>query len=273
MDQREQNERPNTGISAVIISYNTARTIGRCLQAVAQVTDETLVLDSFSDDGTVELCRQYGARVIPQEWLGYAATKNLGQDMAENDWILSIDADEILSEELIASLRSLQRRRGEAYALDRLTSFCGKWIYHCGWYPERKIRLFHRDEVRWGDELVHETLRMPAHCKVVRLRGKLYHDSFADENDHWRRLRKYARLSAEELLRQGRRPTWVHRYLSPAARFSRTYFLKLGFLDGRAGWIISVRSARMVYLRYRLLDAMWRLCDREKVDEAGKNSE
>lgn len=245
-------------ISAVIICQNSARTIGACLNALTQVAAEVIVLDSDSHDGTQEICRQYGVRLVNQPFLGYSATKNLGNKMARYDWILSIDADEVLSDELIASLRNWKPEECTVYALDRLTNFCGKWIYHCGWYPEWKVRLFDRREVFWKDELVHETLHIPPHFKVVRLKGKLLHYSYADEQDHLRRMERYALLGAKDLLRKGQRPAVWKKYLAPIARFIKTYFVKLGILDGRAGWIISKRNAWMVWRRYQLLSEMWK---------------
>lgn len=258
MEKEPTTPSPQPAISAVIICRNAARTIGPCIEALAKVAAEVIVLDSNSDDGTQEICWQHGVRLIEQPFLGYSATKNLGNKMARHDWILSIDADEVLSDELIASLRNWRPEAHAVYALDRLTDFCGQWIYHCGWYPEWKVRLFNRKEVYWKDELVHETLHIPPHCKVVKLQGKLLHYSFADEQDHLQRMEKYARLGAEELFRKGRRPAFWKKYLSAIARFIRTYFVKLGILDGRAGWIISKRNAWMVWKRYRLLEQMWK---------------
>lgn len=244
-------------ISAVIISRNTARTIGSCLEALQQVADEIIVLDSFSDDGTVEICQRMGARVVSQEWLGYGPTKNAGHALARHDWILSIDADEVLSPELIQTLRHWQPRPGEVYALDRITSFNGRWIRHCGWYPDWKVRLFNRCHVHWNDEPVHETLHIPPGFRIVRLKGKLFHHSFASEEDFRLRLEKYARLGAKALYDKGRQPSKALQVLATTARFLRTFVWKAGFLDGRAGWTISIQTARMVWLRYELLRKMW----------------
>lgn len=247
-----------SSISAVIITHNVADTIRPCLQALQQVCDDIVVLDSFSEDGTVEICRDMQVRLISQEWLGYSQTKNLGNQMAKNDWILSIDSDEVLSEELIASLKKLSLKQGEVYALDRLTNFCGKWIYHSGWYPEWKVRLFHKKRVKWQGDFVHETLAIPDGYGEIRLKGKLFHYSYKDRRDHLNRIKKYAGLSAQERFDRGKKASFVKRYLSPPARFIRTYFLKKGFLDGREGLIISWRSACMVGLRYRLLNELWK---------------
>lgn len=255
VSSRQVGSRP---ITAVIITYNAADTIKPCLEALVKVCDEILVLDSFSDDGTVEICKEIGVRILPQEWLGYAQTKNLGNSLAKHDWILSIDADEVLSDELTAALQSFQPEDGKVYALDRLTNFCGKWIYHSGWYPDWKVRLFNRKDVHWQGDFVHETLAIPASFQVIRLDGKLFHYSYKNSEDHFSRMEKYALLSAREQFQQGKKATFIKLFLSPPTRFFRTYILKKGFLDGREGWVISVRSAYMVRKRYRLLREMWK---------------
>ncbi|MCB0520807.1 MAG: glycosyltransferase family 2 protein [Lewinellaceae bacterium] len=244
-------------ISAVIITFNVADTIGACLAALRQVCREILVLDSFSDDGTVEICKEMGARVVPHQWLGFSQTKNLGNEMATHDWILSIDSDEVLSDELIATLRNLSPEEGKVYSLDRLTNYCGNWIRHSGWYPDWKVRLFNSKQVHWQGDFVHETLAIPSDFQELRLKGKLFHYSYKDSDDHLRRIEKYARLSAQEKFQKGEKPSWLKMYLSPLARFFKTYFLKMGFLDGRAGWIISTRNAYMIRLRYRMLNELW----------------
>jgi glycosyltransferase involved in cell wall biosynthesis len=215
------------------------------------------VLDSYSDDGTVEICRELGVRLVGQEWLGFSQTKNLGHEMARYDWILSIDADEVLSDELVAVLNQLKPEEGKVYSLDRLTNFCGTWVRHSGWYPDWKVRLFNKKNVCWQGDFVHETLSIPPDFQEVRLKGKLLHYSYKDSEDHLRRIEKYARLAAQEQFSKGKKATFAKRWLSPFARFFKTYFLKMGFLDGRAGWLISTRSAYMVRLRYRMLQSLW----------------
>ena len=244
--------------TAVIITHNAAQTLEACLRQLAKVCDEVLVLDSFSDDGTVELCRgMEGVTLVPQPWLGFSKTKNLGNAMARNNWVLSIDSDEVLSDELLESLCRLQPESGRVYSLDRLTSYCGKWIHHSGWYPDWKPRLFEQDRVSWQGDFVHETLSMPEGWQEVRLQGKLYHYSYSNREDHYRRIDKYAELAARERFEKGLRPGFVKCYLSPLARFFRTYVLNLGFLDGRAGWQISLGGAVMVFRRYRRLRQLW----------------
>ncbi len=244
-------------ISAVIITHNAAHTLEPCLAVLKQVCHEVLVLDSFSNDGTAEICKKSGARLVLQEFLGYSQTKNLGNSMAGNDWILSLDADEVLSDELIATIKELKPEEGKVYALDRLTNYCGKWIYHSGWYPDWKVRLFNRQHVKWQGDFVHETLHIPSGFQEVKLQGKLFHYSYRDGDDHLQRMKKYAWLSAREQFEKGKRATFSKQWLSPPARFLRTYFLKKGFLDGREGWVISLRNAKMLRWRYGFLKKLW----------------
>ncbi len=251
-------------ISAVVISFNEARTIGQCVEALCKVCDEVLIIDSASTDGTVEICEKLGAKVVQQAWLGYSQTKNLGNKMAQHDWILSVDSDEILSAELIETLRQLKTETGKVYALDRVTEFDGKWVWHSGWYPEWKPRLFDRNHVAWQGDFVHETLKIPADYQVVRLKGKLFHYSYKDAADHWRRLEKYARLGAEGQFAAGKKVTFVKRYLAPGFRFFKGFFLKRGFLDGRIGLTICTREAAMVRLRYQILEQMWQHASKQK---------
>ena len=177
--------------------------------------------------------------------------------MAQHDWILSIDSDEVLSEELIDTLNKVELKNGQVYSLDRLTNFCGKWIYNSGWYPEWKVRMFNREEVKWQGDYVHETLDIPANFLTVKLNGKLFHYSYKDKEDHLNRIKKYARLSAQERFEKGKKASFTKMWLSPIARFFRTYFIKKGFLDGKEGFLISWRSAYMVKLRYSILHDLW----------------
>lgn len=244
--------------SAVVISHNEARTIGACVTALRKVCDEVLVLDSQSTDGTLEICEKLGAKVVQQEWLGYTKTKNLGNGMASHDWILSIDSDEVLSEELVETLKKLKLEPNKVYSLDRITEFEGQWVRHSGWYPEWKPRLFDRRQVQWQGDFVHETLRIPTSFKVEKLKGKLYHYSYKDSDDHLKRLEKYARLGAEGQFATGKKVTFVKRYLAPSFRFFKGFFIKKGFLDGRIGLEICRREAAMVRRRYEILEELWR---------------
>ena len=245
-------------ISAVIITHNEAANIARCLQSLQGLVQDIVVVDSHSTDDTLAICRQYGAQVHQTTWQGFAKTKNFANSLVHTDWVLSIDADEVLSESLQSTLRSLKPQRGVLYSLDRITNFCGQWIKYSGWYPDWKPRLFHKADCYWVGNYVHEKLKCPSGTKVQKLKGKLYHYSYYSHEQHLQRLHKYAELTAAQWLQQDKSPTISKIMLSAIARFFRTYVLHLGFLDGKNGWIIAKRDAYMIWLRYRAWQRMKR---------------
>ncbi len=245
-------------ISAVIITKNEAANIARCLQSIINLVDEILVVDAFSTDDTVKIAQGLGAKVIQKKWIGYSQNKNVGNELAKYDWILSIDADEVLSAELISSIRALKFDENHIYSINRLNNYCGQWIKHCGWHPDWNNRLFHRKTAKWTGDFVHEQLSFAPKIKVIRLKGLLHHYSYQNSADHWQRIERYAALSAQQLFQDGKKATWIKLWLAPIARFFRTYFIKMGFLDGRAGWTISIRTGYLVRKKYKLLEELER---------------
>jgi glycosyltransferase involved in cell wall biosynthesis len=242
--------------SAVIITKNEADNIARCIQSLLPVTEEILIIDSGSADNTIDIAKGLGAKVIETKWLGYSETKNLGNKAAENDWIISIDADEVVSESLQQSIKNLSPQNNTVYTLNRMTNYCGKWIRHSGWFPDKKVRIFNKKEIYWQGDFVHETLHIPSHYSNFELTGILEHYSYKSLDDHWERLNKYAELSAREMHNKGKKANFIKLYLAPAFRFFRTLVLKKGILDGKEGWIISSRNAYMVRKKYRLLQQL-----------------
>ena len=241
-------------ISAVVITKNEAANIERCLNALQQVAAEIIVVDAFSTDATASIAQQVGATVIQKKWVSYGYNKNIGHQIAQHDWILSIDADEVVSPELITSIKNISLQPTKVYSLNRLVNFGGQWVRHSGWYPDWKVRLFNKQWVRWEeDTLVHEQLIIPNQFTVQPLSGLLYHYSYKNDQDHWQRIERYAQLAAQQMLATGKHPSFIKLYLSPLARFFRTFFLKRGFLDGYLGWKISYRNAYLVYRKYWLL--------------------
>jgi len=244
-------------ISAVIITKNEAMNIARCLKSLQTVVEEILVIDAFSTDATVTIAQELGAKVIQTEWEGYSQNKNYGNQLAKYDWILSVDADEVLSPELISSIRALKLEKNHIYSINRLNNYCGQWIKYCSWHPDWNNRLFHRKTARWKGDFVHE--KLVAHTtngKNIRLKGLLYHYSYQNSTDHWRRIERYAQLSAQQLFQDGKKATFVKLWIAPIIRFIKTYFIKRGFLDGKAGWTISVRTGYLVRKKYLLLKAL-----------------
>lgn len=239
-------------ISAVVIAKNEEAKIANCVAALTQVSDDVIVLDSGSSDRTIELAREAGAKVIEVQWQGYGPTKNLGLKYAKHPWILSIDADEVLSDELIQEIKTLGLKPKKIYAINILTEYCGKWIYHSGWYPSYKKRLYFSEYVKWDEREVHENLTWEdSEIEVVRLKNKILHYSYPTAEDHFRKTDAYAKLGANHLYKNGKRVPIVKRIFGPAFRFFRMYIIKLGILDGTAGFLLAYREAGMVRKRYQ----------------------
>lgn len=236
-------------LSAVIITFNEARNIKRCIASLQGVVDEIVVVDSFSTDATPSICKGLGVNFHQREWKGYSRQKNYGADLASNNWILSIDADEALSTELRDSIiEAKSKEKGENFSFNRLTNYCGQWIKRCGWYPDTKVRLYNRVNDNWQGE-VHESLSVNK-STVVKLKGDLLHYSYYNVNEHSIRTTKYAQMGAEELYSKGKRASLIKLIFNPWLKFNKMYFLQLGFLEGVAGLTISFVTAYGTYLKY-----------------------
>lgn len=245
-------------ISAVIITLNEEKNISRCIDSLKNVAEDILVVDSFSTDKTEEICKQKGVRFIQHVWEGYLEQKNYANSQALYPYILSIDADEALSEELARSINNLKNNwQHDGYGMNRLTNYCGKWIKHGGWYPDRKIRLFDRRKASWGGYKVHEKLIFPAASTMGFLKGDLLHYSYYTRQDHIAQADKFSTLSSEVLYDKGVHPNYFKRHVSPLIKFIRNYFLKCGFLDGYYGFVIAKISAEATYLKYKKLKQLY----------------
>jgi glycosyltransferase involved in cell wall biosynthesis len=241
-------------ISVVIITRNEERNIVRCIRSVRQVADEVLVLDSFSSDKTVDLASKEGAKVVQQQWLGYSASKNLANSLAQHPWILSLDADEELSDELIESVKRWKSEEAPVAAkINRVTNYCGKWIRHGAWYPDVKLRLFHRDVYQWKG-LIHEDLMTAQDSPEPKLlSGDCHHYSYYHVDEHWKQSKKFALIAAKELMERKKGYKAFKLFFSPFVRFIRDYFILKGFKDGREGFTIAFISAHATYLKYYYL--------------------
>lgn len=221
--------------SAVIITRNAASCIEPCLQSVV-FADEILVVDSGSTDATIEIARRYGARVLYQDWLGYGPQKRFAVAQAKNPWVLSLDADERVSDELSESIRrELSSPRHRAYEFPRRNRFMGRWLRHGEGYPDWSLRLFHRDHANWSDDPIHE--KVVTSGSVGRLHGDLLHESEQGIADYLAKQNRYTSLQAEQLYARGQRAGAGKLLLSPLFRFIKFYFLRLGFLDGVPGLV------------------------------------
>lgn len=248
---------PMIKLSVIIISLNEERNIRRCLSSIKALADEILILDSFSTDNTKEIAKSFGAQVVQKKFEGYVAARQDVEKMAANDYILAIDADESLSEELHNSIINLKENWiKDAYFVARKTNYCGKWINHSGWYPDRKLRLYKRGSGEWTGKYVHEKYALSSNKNSGKLKGDLLHYSYYNEKDHWERTRKYANLSALELFEAGHTSNFIHASFKAAVKFIRFYILNRGFLDGKKGYKICKITAWGTYQKYTLLRDM-----------------
>jgi glycosyltransferase involved in cell wall biosynthesis len=235
-------------ISAIIITLNEEANIAGCLDSVA-FCGERIVVDSGSTDATVEIARRKGARVEHHDWQGYGAQKNFALSLATGDWVLSIDADETVTPELQAAIRSaIAAGRADGFEVSRLSSFCGRTMRHSGWYPDYVLRLFRRGKARFDDALVHE--RVICEGSVGRLTPALQHAPVVRLEDALSRLDRYSTAKAQMLLDRGRRVTFLTGIGHGVFAFFRTYVLRQGFRDGREGFLLAVLNAENSYYPY-----------------------
>ncbi|MCX6232906.1 MAG: glycosyltransferase family 2 protein [Bacteroidetes bacterium] len=241
-------------ISAVIITFNEERNIQRCISSLHAVADEIVVVDSFSTDKTAEICNSIGVKFFQTKWDGYAKTKNYGNNLAEFDYILSIDADEVLAEALKKEIIEFKNSNNpkDAYRFNRLTNYCGSWIYHCGWYPDTKLRLWNKQRGKWEGN-IHEEVIMLKDSTIASFKGDLLHYSYFSIQQHINQANKFTDLTAMEAYRKGKKASIFKIIFSPWVKFIRDYFLKLGFLDGYHGFIICKISAFASLLKYMKL--------------------
>jgi glycosyltransferase involved in cell wall biosynthesis len=242
-------------LSAVIIAFNEEKNIKSCLDSLQHIADEILVVDSGSTDKTTEICKIYpNLRLEQRPFTDFVDQKNYAMQLASYDYILSLDADEILSEPLRNEIRqSKENWEADAYMFNRLTSLCGTWIKHSGWYPDKILRLWDRRKGRWEGELIHEKVIMQAGSKISPLKGVLFHNSYHNLSQYLRQIIKYAEMAAKAKYQKGEKVWCAGLILNPVFSFIKKYFLKLGFLDGYYGFIIAVLSAYGTFQKYIFL--------------------
>jgi len=235
-------------LSVVIITKNEAGHIGRCLESVAWA-DEIVVLDSGSEDDTVAICRQYTDKVYQTDWPGFGLQKQRAVDKVTGDWILSIDADEVVTAELRAEIETaLQQNHYKGYEIPRLSSYCGRQIRHGGWWPDYVLRLFRRDCGRFTDSVVHESIIVQG--QVGHLKSPLLHDAFINLDEVLHKVNSYSTLGAEMLYQRGVRSSLGKAILKGLWTFIRTYWIKAAILDGRQGLMLSISNAEGAYYKY-----------------------
>lgn len=238
-------------LSAVIITKNESAHIEACLQSVSWV-DEIIVLDSGSEDDTVQLCRKYTHQVYQTDWPGFGVQKQRAVDKASGDWILSIDADEIVTDDLRQEIQQvLIDPQYQGYNIPRLSSYCGKPMRHGGWWPDYTPRLFRKDSGHFTDSPVHE--RIVVTGRVGKLSHPLLHDAFVDLEEVLRKINSYSSLGAQIQLQKGKNTSLTMAIFRAMWTFFRTYILKAGFLDGRHGLMLAISNAEGSYYKYAKL--------------------
>lgn len=238
-------------VSVTIIALNEEKNIRDCLESV-KWADEIIVSDSGSTDSTVEICREYGARVSSDEWLGFGRQKNLCGDRAQNLWVFNIDADERVTAELKAEIAEVIKTGDKgAYYVPRKNYFGERWIRRCGWYPDYTLRLYRKDSGRFTDRAVHETVAVNG--PKGYLENPLIHRTYRDVSDYLTRMERYSTLAAEEMLSSGRSAGFTDILLRPTLTFLKMYILKLGFLEGSAGVMLSTLYASYTLAKYAKL--------------------
>ncbi|MGC8864288.1 MAG: glycosyltransferase family 2 protein [Bacteroidales bacterium] len=241
-------------LALVIITLNEEKNIERCIKSVEPLADEIIVVDSGSQDRTVQIAQDMGAKVIFRPFDNHISQKNFAFSCATAEWILSLDADEALSDELKESLeKAIQNPNFQGYTFNRLTNYCGRWIRHSGWYPDRKLRLVRNGMAFWTGRNPHDRLALITQQPIGHLKGDLLHYSYYSLEDHLRQMIRFTNISAEELFKEGIKTNLYHLTLKPWLKFIRHYFLRLGFLDGFEGFLIARLSAYGQFLKYARL--------------------
>jgi glycosyltransferase involved in cell wall biosynthesis len=237
-------------LSVIIITKNEAANIRACLDSV-KFANEWIIVDSGSTDGTQDIARACGATVIETpDWPGFGPQKNRALDAATGDWILSLDADERISDDLQAEiLAAIAASSHDSYYLPRLSSFCGHFIRHAGWYPDYIVRLFKKDAGRFSTDLVHESVKIQ-HGTTGKLKTPIIHYSYVDDDAYLRKLVQYSTLGAQQAFAAGKRSNLGKTILHAFSAFMRSFVFKRGFLDGRAGLMVAISTAESTYHKY-----------------------
>jgi len=244
----------NTRLSAVIITYNAARQLADCLNSLPFVS-EILILDSGSDDETKNIAQQYNAKFIHQDWLGYGPQKQKAVELAEHDWVLCLDADERVSDELASSIQAvLESPQQQAFQFPRCNRFMGRWLKHGEGYPDISLRLFNRQHAHWSNDAIHEVVETDT--AVGSLEGDLLHDSATSLEAYLEKQNRYTSLQAEKLYQAGKTAGAGKMLLNPIFRFFKFYLFRLGFLDGVPGLIHVCIGCQNTFIKYAKLIAL-----------------
>lgn len=242
-------------ISVVIITLNAAQHLDQVLSKAEEVSDDIVVVDSGSTDRTETICQTHKVRFYKQVWQGYGPQKNKANSLAKNEWVLSLDGDEVMTDKLVHEIQSLPLAQNTVYEIPFRNFYAGKVIKFGRWRGERHVRLFPKSKVEWNENAVHEGLHI-SQLEVESLQHKIIHYSMADKEEHLSKAKKYARMGAIRLHEANKKSTFLKRYINPIFRFIMDYFIFLGFLDGSLGFQIALITAKETYWKYKHLKAL-----------------
>ncbi|MBI1838031.1 MAG: glycosyltransferase family 2 protein, partial [Flavobacteriia bacterium] len=245
-------------ISAVIITFNEEKNIRRCLDSLQGIADEIVVVDSFSKDKTKEICESYNVKFVEHKFDGHIEQKNWAITQATFPYVLSLDADEALNETLQKSILEAKNNwEFDGYAMNRLTNYCGKWIHHCGWYPDVKLRLWDSRKGEWGGDNPHDKYELfNKNSPTKHLKGDILHYSYYTLEDHYKQVNYFTDILSKAQFKRGKKAPLLTMLMSPIVKFNKDYFVKLGILDGKEGFTISRISAYATFLKYKKLRAL-----------------
>jgi len=245
-------------LSVVVITYNEERNLARCLQSVQDFADDLVVIDSFSTDRTEEIAKQYGARFIQHAFEGHIEQKNWAITQAQFPYILSLDADECCDQTLIEEIKKVKQNwSANGFYMNRLTNYCGHWVRFCGWYPDRKLRLWNSLFGQWSGFNPHDRFEMYNDTEITpRLKGNILHYSYYSIAEHYKQIEYFSTITANVLFKRGKSALVLYLIFSPIIKFLNVYFFRFGFLDGPSGFRIAYISAYGSYLKYKKLRAL-----------------
>ena len=245
-------------VTAIIPCFNEENTIAKCIESVLWA-DEILVVDSFSTDRTKEICEKHDVRFIKQKFLGYKEQKNFAMSKARFNYILSVDGDEALSEQLKNSILEIKNNWTlDGYYCNRLNNYCGQWIKYSDWYPDRKLRLFKKNTGEWKGINPHDSFKLYHGRKSGRLKGDLLHWIYRDYKEHKEKVERFSSIAAQSYYDLGIKSSLVKIIWRPSWAFLKAYLFRRGFLDGKNGWLISKETFNVTYLKYTKLRKIWK---------------
>lgn len=247
-------------LSGVIITFNEERNIEQCLQSLVNVVDEIVIIDSYSTDNTKSICERFNVTFIEQEFLGYIEQKNFALKQANYYHVVSLDGDESLSETLQNSIIKLKTNwEFDGYYTNRFNNFCGQWIKHSDWYPNKKLRVFDKRKAEWKGINPHDNVQLcDINTKTGHLKGDILHKTYQSYSEFDKKTEYFSTIAAKAYFDKGKKaPLWKTIW-NPSWAFFKAYFLRLGFLDGYNGFVICKGTARITYLKYSKLRELYK---------------